>query len=121
MAVSGTGALNLSSGGNFTVARLTVAGGTLGGSAAVTVTEAMTWTGGTLAGSGSTVSLGSLVIDGTNTKQLDGWRLENRGSGMWRGTGQLWVFNGAIVQNAANVVEPEQCPTIPPESRPAFI
>ena len=68
------------SGGTLTIAeastssRLTVAGGTLGGSAAVTVTEAMTWTGSPPASGRSTIRLGRVIVDSNNNQLEGGWR-----------------------------------------------
>jgi hypothetical protein len=86
---------------------LDLTGGTLTGSAALTVTAttgtALTWNGGTMSGSGSTtlasgatMSLGS---DNT-TETLDGWTFTNQGTVNWLdGTSDLSLNDGALFNN----------------------
>jgi hypothetical protein len=83
------------------IGTLNVSGGTVSGSADLAVTNSFSWTGGSLAGTGS-VSVGSgasLAIGGSSGKTLDGWTLNNAGTGTFSGTGSLSLDNGAVFNN----------------------
>jgi hypothetical protein len=84
---------------------LTVEGGTLTGTGAVTVTRALLWNGGTMSGTGATVveSTGVMDILGTSTETLDRRTLTLSGAhGMWFGSDDLSFGDGAIFDNGGS-------------------
>jgi hypothetical protein len=87
-----------------TLPALTFSGGTLGGTATVTVTGALTWTGGTMNGGGRTVANGGMTISGDspNFKQLSNRTLDNAGTATWTGTGALNMNSNSVWNNLAN-------------------
>jgi fibronectin-binding autotransporter adhesin len=88
---------------NATVAKLTLSGGNIAGSAVLTVTGAgSTWTGGSMNGNG-TVKFGSaasLTISGSNDHDLQGRAIVNEGSVTWS-VGALRGGDGSTFTNAA--------------------
>ncbi|HUF63049.1 MAG TPA: hypothetical protein VMN36_13310, partial [Verrucomicrobiales bacterium] len=73
-----------------TVPNLSLAGGTLAGDAALTITGSASWTGGLMTGTGRTVVAedATLTISGGFGKGMDAGRvLENRGTVLWSGGG----------------------------------
>jgi hypothetical protein len=91
------------SGSPVTVAWLSHSGGTIQGSSIVTVTEAMTWTGGIQGGTGRTVSLGTLRIGGSATKELSTRALENRGVALWSEGDILLTYSSQILNEVDGV------------------
>jgi hypothetical protein len=81
---------------------LTISGGMLTGSGNVTIDGLLTWTGGTITGLGDTLANGGINISGFGGKTLDGRTIENAGTAIWAGTGNITVANGAIWNNLAN-------------------
>ena len=89
---------------NAEVAQVDLSGGTLTGSANLSVTSVMNWTGGKLAGGG----IGSVVIlqdamlniSGNNTKALE-WYIASSGMTTWSGAGNINAGNGARFDNFA--------------------
>ncbi len=81
----------------------TFSGGALSGSGDVLLSGPSTWTGGTMSGPGATniTVSGTLVISGTVAKTLNSRILNNAGSVIWRGTGNLDMNNGAVINNLA--------------------
>jgi hypothetical protein len=94
-------------GNSLSVGTFTLSSGTLYGIGDLAVTGLMTWTGGTMADTGSTTltSSASLTISGTNFKVLDGRTLNITGgptaNSVWTGTGDLGLYNGAVINNMA--------------------
>jgi hypothetical protein len=87
------------------VPTFTFASGTITGGGDVMITSTLIWTGGTMANTGSTtVATGATVtISGPDGKALDG-RTLNLSAGVtttWTGTGDLALFDGAVINNAA--------------------
>lgn len=80
-------------------APLLVSGGVLGGRATLTVTDTFFWTGGTLLGQGQVTAVGGLVISGAATKTLNGKTLDNPGTAVWVGTGNVIARNDARILN----------------------
>jgi RHS repeat-associated protein len=82
------------------VSKLALSGGTLTGSAVVTVSGELSWTSGTMSGSGSTVlasgAAGSLAL--TSSSFLAGRSLVNEGT-ITLSVGQLWLSEGAELKN----------------------
>ncbi len=107
-AVNGTlsiGGGSLAGSGDWTVANLILSGGSLNTSGAVVVNNSMTWSGGTQSGAGSTTvaNTASLAITGSSMV-LDGRTFTNSSaSGIWSGTGQITLRNGALFQNAGTL------------------
>jgi hypothetical protein len=100
------GILNLSSGtADFhravSINTLNQSGGTLSGSAGLTVTNFFTWTGGSMVGTGavSVAATATMALSGSSGKSLDGWTLNNQGTGTFSGTGTLSLANGAAFNN----------------------
>jgi phage baseplate assembly protein gpV len=77
-------------------------GGTLGGTATVTVTGMLTWTGGTMNGGGRTIANGGLTISGNDGKGLDHRILDNAGTATWSGSGNIGLSGGAVWNNLAS-------------------
>ncbi|QJW97713.1 beta strand repeat-containing protein [Frigoriglobus tundricola] len=86
---------------NTKLATLTFTGGTLSGTANLTVTGPLNWTGGTMSGSGTTLSKGALLIETTSaTPSLSGRTFDNDGSAILTGSGTLTIVSGALFDNA---------------------
>jgi phage baseplate assembly protein gpV len=81
-------------------ADLTLSGsGSISGAGDLTVSGTLHWSGGTMKGSGSTVLAagGTLTMDGTGTKYLDGRTLTVDGTANWTGG---WIrMSGATINN----------------------
>lgn len=93
--------------GSATLGSLSLAGGELTGSAAVTVTGLTLWTGGTMTGSGSTDAKGSLHIGmpdavSTNNMNLFGRAFVNEGTGTWYANSRLTQQDGSTFTNSAS-------------------
>jgi hypothetical protein len=86
-----TTASSISNALNFT-------GGTITGPGDLTVTGPFTWGGGTMSGSGRTNASGGLSI--TGGVNLDGRTLNNTGAATWSGTGYIYAYDGAVVNNS---------------------
>ncbi|HLA34538.1 MAG TPA: filamentous hemagglutinin N-terminal domain-containing protein, partial [Rhodocyclaceae bacterium] len=92
--IAGAGTFKLSSGtidvqGNAAATNLTHSGGTLGGTGTLTLSGSSAWSGGAWKG-GGTLKVGSgatLTIDGTATKSLNGYTLDNAGTLIWKSSG----------------------------------
>lgn len=97
-----TGSLSFIS--DASIPTLNLSGGTLAGPGQVTVTSRLTWTAGTMAGPGRTRVLGELVVSGAGVKALDGRALDNAGTAIWSGTGDLSAANGAALNNLAGAL-----------------
>src|SRR5262249_18561896 len=96
--------LNLSTGSSVSVAVLTLSGGTLAGSDALTVSGPAVWTGGTMAGSGATAARGGLQLGAADNNPhalvLDGRTLANAGAAAWLGNfGYLDQQHGSAFVN----------------------
>jgi len=74
-----------------TVNSLTLSGGTLSGTNTLTVSNVLNWTGGGMSGGGRTVIApgATLNLVNTNAVGLWEWTLENGGTVIWTGTGDL--------------------------------
>lgn len=79
---------------------LDFSGGTITGTAPLTVTGVLTWTGGTMSGTGATnLSLSSTTsMSGGADKILTGRTLNNAGNIAWSG-GLIWMISGATINN----------------------
>jgi hypothetical protein len=81
----------------LTVTELLLAGGTLQGTADLTVSDTFFWLGGSVAGSGQVTVLGNLEINGPSDKVL-GATLLNAGQASWT-QGHLDVLSGGTFVN----------------------
>jgi cell division septation protein DedD len=79
----------------------TLSGGTLGGNSTFTTIGAFTWSGGTMNGTGATTIAASATgaISGGNSKTLDTRTLNNAGASAWTGTGNVYFYNSAVLNN----------------------
>jgi hypothetical protein len=79
--------------------------GTLGGSQTVTVGGVLNWTGGSMIGSGRTVILpgASLNVGGPTFLSLASRTLENAGTAVWTGAGNLFL-NDAVITNRSGAL-----------------
>jgi hypothetical protein len=83
-----------------------VNGGTLGGTAAVSVSSALNWTGGTINDTSTvTVPKGATLDIGLNPTDpqefLDHTTLDNAGTATWSGADALFMADGAVLNNEA--------------------
>ncbi len=108
--LGGTGAMAINSGTvNIntpitTTVPLTLSGGTLGGSSALTVSgTSLTWTSGTMSGTGSTniLSGATLTISGSSGVYLDTRTLNNSGTTALTNTNWMYFYNNAAINNQA--------------------
>jgi len=60
------------------------------------------WTAGTLSGPGVLTNTDTLNLGGVALKPLNGAILNNVGSVAWAGTGNMNLYNGAMVNNLAS-------------------
>jgi hypothetical protein len=92
-------------------------GGTLAGDGALVVRRDLTWSGGTMSGSGRTVSRGTGHLAGQSWKSLVTRTFENEGTFEWTGTGALYVYSGATLDNRpSGVVDVQAASSILPYS-----
>lgn len=91
--------------GASTVARVNLSNGNLGGTAVLTVMDTMNWSGGSMIGSGRTIiaSGASLNLINAATEALNTRTLENGGTVIWTGAGNLNV-NFAVITNRAGAL-----------------
>ena len=81
---------------------LSFSSGVLAGTGAVSVSGLTTWTGGQFGNGvagGTTTAGGGLLIGGSPTKALNGYRLVNPGTATWSGAGNITLFNAAVLDN----------------------
>ena len=98
-----SGTLDFSTGAAVATPALTMTGGNLTGSDALTVSGLTTWTGGTMSGTGSTLANNGLQLGvpaGPSTfETLDGRTFSNAGAGFWAGSNGLQEINGSTFDN----------------------
>jgi hypothetical protein len=83
-----------------TVDNLTLSGGTITGSADLTINGALNWTGGTMSGSGQTFANGPVTIDtSSGGVTLDGRTFVNAGTATVTGSGSVLGSDGAVWSN----------------------
>ena len=100
-----SGTVGFTTGATVDVGTFNFSGGTLSGSDTVNVSGDVNWTGGTTSGTGtlqaeSTLELGSSSGSWLEAETLDGWTLENYGTGQWL-NGQVSQVDGSEFHNAA--------------------
>jgi hypothetical protein len=100
--VINSGTVNFAS--DVSVNQLTLNGGTMTGTANVTVTSVLTWTGGAMTGPGSTNSAGTLSLSGGSSKDLNGRTFNNAGTATWTDTGTLALRNGGVLDNLLGAI-----------------
>ncbi|HVY69332.1 MAG TPA: hypothetical protein VHH73_05355, partial [Verrucomicrobiae bacterium] len=91
--------------GNVAATIFNITGGTLSSSVngAMTISGSMSWQGGTMDGNGRVTfgNLSFLGISGAGPKGLiNGWTLNNDGTVLWTGTGNIFGYNGGQINNA---------------------
>lgn len=74
-------------------------GGSLEGEGLLAVLGIFDWQRGNLSGNGQIIIEGIMDINGDNLKTLDGKTLLNKGSGLWRGDGEIRLTNSAQLIN----------------------
>ena len=100
---------------NLTVENLDLISGTLDGTSTVTVANVMNWPSGTMGGSGRTIIAtgAALTVANPSSVVLSARTLENGGTALWTGAGNIGLLSGIItnragalfhVQNAATLV-----------------
>ena len=84
---------------------LDLIGGSLDGSGAVTVNKVMNWPSGTMGGSGRTIVVTGAVLTIANPSSivLSARTLENGGTALWTGAGNIGLLNGIITNRAGAV------------------
>lgn len=87
---------------DFAIKKLDLQSGTLGGAGAVTITNLMNWTGGTMSGSGRTIIPAGAVLNAAlpSGGGLNARTLENAGTVLWTGLGNIG-FVSAVITNRA--------------------
>jgi hypothetical protein len=84
---------------------ITFSNGTLSGRGDLTINDQFTWSGGTMTGTGHTVANGGLALSNPNSfisaTTLDGRQLDNAGSAVWTGPGNITISNGGVFNNLA--------------------
>jgi hypothetical protein len=83
---------------DLTVENLDLIAGTLGGTGVVTISNAMNWTGGTMSGGGRTIIPfgATLNLSPPSSVSLSSRTLENGGTVLWTGAGNVGLANGVI-------------------------
>jgi hypothetical protein len=96
------GTANFSGTGLVSPSFVNLNGGALGGSSTVTVNNLMSWTGGSMTGSGRTIIPAGATLNVANpgTVQLNTRTLENGGTVLWTGAGNLGLSGGVITNRA---------------------
>jgi hypothetical protein len=90
--VVSAGTANFGNTAGVVVSALDLTGGTIAGTQGLTINGASNWSGGTMSGTGSTTFNGTLMLSGTNVKDLSGGRtLNTTGTTTWTNSG----FNSA--------------------------
>ncbi|MBI3867393.1 MAG: hypothetical protein HY299_02595 [Verrucomicrobia bacterium] len=93
---------------NIVVPNLDMISGTLGGTGAVTISNAMNWTGGAMSGSGRTIIAPGVTLTLSNAAaaSLSGGRtLENGGTLLLKtGAGGIGLDTGAVITNRAGAL-----------------
>jgi hypothetical protein len=105
--VVSSGAANFSNLAGVTVSALSLSGGTVGGTQALTVSGNTSWTSGTMTGTGSTTLQGALSLAGAGLKDLTGGRVLNaEGTTTWTNTaasnGRIRTGGGAVINNSGS-------------------
>ncbi len=87
---------------NTAVENMDLINGTLDGTGTVTINNAMNWTAGTMGGSGRTIiSPGAtLTIANPSAVLLSARTLENGGTALWTGAGNIGLLSGIITNRA---------------------
>jgi uncharacterized repeat protein (TIGR01451 family) len=103
LTISGGTANFSNASGAVTTSTLTLSSGTLTGTSNVTVTGLLTWAGGTMSGTGTAFANGGMSVP-QNASILDTRTLNISGNttfGSANGGSQLFVQNGAVINNLA--------------------
>jgi hypothetical protein len=99
------GTANFNGTGPVTPGIVNLSGGTLGGSNVVTMSGAMNWSGGDMAGSGRTIIPSGVTLSIPNSGLLfiTSRTLENGGTALWTGAGNI-ALGGAVITNRAGAL-----------------
>ena len=100
------GTANFSGSGLVSPSVVRLTSGTLSGSGIVTVLSAMTWTDGSMTGSGRTVIApgATLTVSNPGLVNISTRTLENGGTVLWTGAGNLPLLGGAVITNRAGAL-----------------
>jgi hypothetical protein len=92
---------NVTADPSLTVENLDIVSGTLGGTGTVTVVGQMLWTGGTMSGSGRTIIAPGATLEAPipSVAFLSGRTLENGGTILFSGSGNLGLTGTAVITN----------------------
>ena len=102
--INGFGA-TLAANTGISVENFDLLSGTLGGSAPITISKAMNWTGGTMSGSGKTIIPSGTMLTISNPSPVTLTRtLENGGTVLWTGAGDIGMNAGAVITNRAGAL-----------------
>lgn len=103
--LNGAGLYRISAGtvvanANLAIERLDLTGGTLGGTGAVTINGLMNWSLGTMSGGGRTIIPAGVTLNAAmpSGAGLNGRTLENGGTVLWTGAGNIG-FVSAVITN----------------------
>jgi len=95
-----SGTVSISTGSTVSIDDLTQTGGIITGTSPIDVTNQYLWTGGTLAGSGKlTTGTGVITNVSSNSVVFDQRIWDNTGDINFTGNGQIWLNNGATLNN----------------------
>jgi hypothetical protein len=91
---------------DIVVGNLDLTSGTLSGSGAITISHAMNWAGGTMSGGGRTLILPGATLNAAvlGSATLNARSLENGGTILWTGAGDIGVIGGAVLTNRAGAL-----------------
>ncbi|MBI3851712.1 MAG: hypothetical protein HY298_15770 [Verrucomicrobia bacterium] len=91
---------------NLAVENLDLINGTLDGSGTVTIATAINWTGGTMSGSGRTIIRAGVALNAAlpSLGFLNSRTLENGGTVLWTGAGNIGLNSGAVITNRAGAL-----------------
>jgi hypothetical protein len=106
------GVANFSGNGLVSPAFVNLSSGVMGGSSTVTINNLMNWTGGQMRGSGRTIIPAGATLNVSNPVLVSvaTRTLENGGTVLWTGAGNLGVSDGGVITNRPGALFHVQSP-----------